>query len=106
MVTDPASCQGSQTSQPLKQLILNSHSPVLLSALMNHSRPGTFQALNGGVIFADTATSVDPDRYDARHHTRLRPVDSAAQPTLPGIPGTLVHPTEALNILESIPSLL
>ena len=106
MVTDPASCQGSQTPLPLKQLILNSHSPVLFSALMNHSRPGAFQALNGGVIFADTATSVDPDRYDARHHTRLRPVDSAAQPTLPGIPGTLVHPTEALNILESIPSLL
>ena len=106
MVTDPASCQGSRTSQPLKQLILNSHSPVLFSALMNHSRPSTFQALNGGVIFADTATSVDPDRYDARHHTRLRPVDSAAQPTLPGILGTLVHPTEVLNILESIPSLL
>ena len=76
MVTDPASCQGSRTSQPLKQLILNSHSPVLLSALMNHSRPGTFQALNGCVIFADTATSVDPDRYETRHHTRLRLVDS------------------------------
>ena len=76
MVTDPTSCQGSQTSQPLKQLILNSHSPVLFSALMNHSRPGAFQALNGGVIFADTATSVDPDRYETRHHTRLRLIDS------------------------------
>ena len=76
MVTDPASCQDSKTPLPLKQLILNSHSPVLLSALLNRSTPGAFQTLNSGAIFADTATSADPDRYETRHHTRLRLVDS------------------------------
>ena len=100
MVSDPATYQASETPQPLSQLLVNSHSPVVLSALLNRTTSGTFHTIEGSVLFADTATVIDPERHEKRRHTRLRPVDPGAQPTLPTVSGTLVHPAEVQNILE------
>lgn len=63
---------------PLCQLLLNSHSPVVLAALLDHAREST----HGTVLFADTVTVADPDRKEMRRKTQLRPVRSKAQTEL------------------------
>lgn len=60
---------------PLSQLLLNSHSPVVLSALVDEQR----RAVGGTVLFADTAAVVEPGAKHPRRRTRLRPVQPARQ---------------------------
>lgn len=63
--------------------------PILFSALMNRCTPGASQTLNSGVIFADTATSADPDSFghgsDAGDiDTDRTPASGVLQMALPG----------------------
>ncbi len=60
---------------PLTQLLLNSHSPVVLSSLLDKDR----QPVHGAVLFADTTSVADPLIHEARRKTRLRPVNSQQQ---------------------------
>lgn len=57
---------------PLSQLLLNSHSPVVLSALLEADE--NHHPLDVEILFADTATVSDPERRELRRKTRLRPV--------------------------------
>ncbi len=81
MVTDPESYRADADGQapPLSQLFLNSHSPVVLSALLNKSDTGAFLVNEGAVMFADTALVVDPEQKASRRKTRFRPVRSVVQ---------------------------
>jgi hypothetical protein len=56
-------------------LLLNSHSPVVLSALLDAER----RPVDGTVLFADTAIISDPQRGEQRRRTRLRSVDPGPQ---------------------------
>jgi predicted ATPase len=73
LVTRPAEEEVDPT-RPLAQMLLNSHSPVVLSALRST------EAL---VLFADLADIADPATRQVRRATRLRPVnrDLLAEPT-------------------------
>lgn len=74
MVSNPehATADDSPTPAPLSQLLLNSHSPVVLSALLNDK----LQPVDGAILFADTASVTDPEHSEIRRRTRLRPVSS------------------------------
>ncbi len=63
---------------PLTQLLLNSHSPVVLSALVT----ADLLPIDDPIYFADTASRVDPAAGEIRRHTRLRPVMPSPQGTL------------------------
>lgn len=78
MVTIPGS--EVDATRPLSQLMLNSHSPVVLSALLDREH----QSLDGMVLFADTSVVSDPIAREVRRKTRLRPVRSQAQARLFG----------------------
>lgn len=67
---------------PLSQLFLNSHSPVVLSALVDRTGDGGFEATDGAVLFADTVTVVGGGGQERRRRTRLRPVSSVVQASL------------------------
>jgi AAA domain, putative AbiEii toxin, Type IV TA system len=56
--------------EPLCQLLVNSHSPVVLSALVDANQ----RAVGGAVLFADTAAIVEPGAKTPRRRTRLRPI--------------------------------
>lgn len=84
MVSDPRTYQQEQGALPLCQFFLNSHSPVVLSALLERSEHGDLHAGEGAVMFADTATLVDPETRERRRKTRLRAVQSGIQETLFG----------------------
>lgn len=74
MVSTPAGfASDEEGAAPLCQLLLNSHSPVVLSALLDQN-PGDPPLLDAEILFADTATVVDPDLREQRRKTRLRPV--------------------------------
>ena len=60
MVTDPHGYEEGQGVMPLSQFFLNSHSPVVLSALLERAEQGELQVREGAVMFADMATVVDP----------------------------------------------
>lgn len=77
MVSDPAEDVDDEP-RPLSQLLLNSHSPVVLSALLDREHT----AADGMVLFADTSTISDPEVHEVRRRTRLRPVRGAAQGSL------------------------
>jgi predicted ATPase len=70
LVADPTS-RDADGREPLTQLLLNSHSPVVLASLPE-----------GRVAFADMATRVDPLSHTATHLTRVRPVRMCAQHAL------------------------
>ncbi|WP_198969614.1 AAA family ATPase [Xylophilus sp. ASV27] len=73
MVSTPANFEAVEgPAAPLCQLLLNSHSPVVLSALLEAGEDR--QALDAEILFADTATVSDPARKELRRKTRLRPV--------------------------------
>lgn len=57
-------------SAHLNQLLLNSHSPVVLSSFLT----STHQTARDPVLFADTAQVVDAQTREIRRKTRLRPV--------------------------------
>lgn len=63
---------------PLSQLLLNSHSPVVLSALIDKD----FHPIDGAILFADIASISDPEAKEQRRKTRLRQVRPKLQPSL------------------------
>lgn len=73
MVSTPTRFQPSDDAPPpLCQLLLNSHSPVVLSALLEDGDDG--RPLDAEILFADSATVSDPMQPQPRRKTRLRPV--------------------------------
>lgn len=101
MVTDPhESCAEGETA-PLSQLLLNSHSPVVLSALVDKDR----HPIEGAILFADTATVSDPQKKELRRRTRLRPVRPKPQISLFGdedVPQGFVSDFEVKKVLETV----
>lgn len=75
MVPDPRTYDMADGVPPMSQLLLNSHSPVVLSALIDEE----LHPVQGAVLFADTATVSDPLLKEQRRKTRLRPVRSSLQ---------------------------
>ena len=70
MVSDVETDDVTSDLLPLSQLILNSHSPVVLSALKTH-------APHSKILFADAVHVIAPDDLErVRRKTRLRPVRS------------------------------
>jgi hypothetical protein len=55
----------------LSQLFLNSHSPVVLKALLDKDGVAS---KNDAVFLADSASIVDPVQNEVRRHTRLRSI--------------------------------
>lgn len=101
IVTDPAEYDAEDNSPPLSQLLLNSHSPVVLSALVDANR----RPVDGAVLFADTAVVTDPARKEQRHKTRLRPVLSRPQASLFGDaanPQGIVSDLEVRKVLDTV----
>jgi predicted ATPase len=100
MVTDPRDSLADDLSVPLSQLLLNSHSPVVLSALVDKDR----HAIDGSILFADTATVSDPVRNEQRRRTRLRPVRPKPQRSLFGddVPQGFVSDYEVWKVLETV----
>lgn len=100
MVTNPTNEIADDQPTPLSQLLLNSHSPVVLAALVdkeNHPVMGT-------ILFADTATISDPDRKEIRRRTRLRSVRQRPQSPLPGVeeaPQAFVSDYEVQKVLDT-----
>lgn len=88
---------------PLCQLLLNSHSPVVLSALQKPDEDG--KPLNAEILFADMATVSDPLRKELRRKTRLRPVvrpDTPQASLFENIPQGHVSPLEVNNVLGTV----
>jgi predicted ATPase len=99
MVTLPS--EDGDEIRPLSQLMLNSHSPVVLSALLDHEH----QSSDGMVLFADTSTISDPQAHEIRRRTRLRPVRSQAQRKLfeeGGAVAGFVSELEVQRVLETV----
>lgn len=100
MVTNPREFAEDDPVAPLSQLLLNSHSPVVLSALVDRD----LSPVDGSILFADTTTVIDPAQGQRRRRTRLRPILSKAQRTLEGledIPANTVSDYEVRDILET-----
>ncbi|MFT3757898.1 AAA family ATPase [Thauera sp.] len=104
MVSTPADFAPDEgAAPPLCQLLLNSHSPVVLSALLEPDENG--QPLNPEILFADTATVSDPQRKELRRKTRLRPVvrpNSPQASLFEDIPQGHVSTLEVNNVLGTV----
>jgi len=105
LVTDPHGVTEDDETLPLTQLLLNSHSPVVLSALINQA----LSPVHCSILFADTATVSDPQRQEQRRRTRLRPVESKAQRSLQlsligddDVPQAFVSEFEVKRVLETV----
>lgn len=77
MVSHPETIDDEEFA-PLSQLLLNSHSPVVLSALIDKE----LHPIDGLILFADISTVTDPEAKVQRRKTRLRPVRHKEQPSL------------------------
>jgi predicted ATPase len=100
MVTNPDEFDTDDTVQPLSQLLLNSHSPVVLSALIDKD----LHPVSGSILFADTSSVSDPKLKEVRRKTRLRPVRSTPQARLFGpadVPQGFVSDFEVKKVLET-----
>jgi hypothetical protein len=73
-VINPASEQVDET-EPLSQMLLNSHSPVVLSTLEE-----------GEAMFADIVSVVNPETATITRKTRIRPVGTPQQRTVDSMP--------------------
>ena len=62
---------------PPSQLLMTSHSPVVLSLLQSERSNG---AGPGCILWADVVTRIDPERQTAGRRTRIRPVHPLRQP--------------------------
>lgn len=101
MVSLPEADFDSSDVPPLSQLLLNSHSPVVLSALIDKERKTT----GGLVLFADTTSVSDPEKGEVRRRTRVRPVRSIQQQSLFSddvLPQGFVSELEVQRILETV----
>lgn len=100
MVSNPGAFTEEDEGAPLSQLLLNSHSPVVLSALLDKDR----HPVEGAILFADTASVSDPERKEIRRKTRLRPVTPRAQAELFQLGGpqqAYVSDLEVRTVLET-----
>lgn len=100
MVTDPGEFDAGDAVLPLSQLLLNSHSPVVLSALIDKD----LHPVSGSILFADTSSVSDPDLKTIRRKTRLRPVRSNRQTHLfepADVPQGFVSDFEVQKVLET-----
>ncbi|MCP4590095.1 MAG: AAA family ATPase [bacterium] len=70
LVTDPTD-QEAEPEEPLSQLLMNSHSPVVLSALTGD---GPDHELPSQVLFADLVAITGQKSMEIRRKTRVRPV--------------------------------
>lgn len=107
MVSTPAGFDSDgEPASPLCQLLLNSHSPVVLSALLDQDAGD--MPLDAEILFADTATVVDPALKEQRRKTRLRPVvrpGSFVQADLfdaPHVPQGQVSSMEVNSVLGTV----
>lgn len=101
MVINPGDDLNGDSSPPLSQLLLNSHSPVVLSALIGEGG----KSRGGLILFADTSTVTDPGAAEIRRRTRFRPVKSDDQPSLfseANLPQGYVSDYEVKRILETV----
>lgn len=101
IVTDPEVEVESSGFPPLSQLLLNSHSPVVLSALIGGDR----KSKNGLILFTDTSAVTDPEQKEVRRRTRFRPVRSEVQQALfneDNLPQGHVSDYEVKRILETV----
>lgn len=71
LTTDPHA-KDVDDKEPLTQMLMNSHSPVVLSCLAD-----------GEMLFADLVSEVDPGERTITRKTRMRPVLAQAQGDLP-----------------------
>jgi predicted ATPase len=78
MVSDLGTTEVETPPPPLSQLLVNSHSPVVLATLVDAG----LHAVSGAVLFADSASVSDPSAAAQRRHTRLRPVKPDPQSKL------------------------
>ena len=112
MVSDvvPNDDEGSEVreSPPLTQLLLNSHSPVVLGALVD-----TKLSPKDGVslLFADTVSVTSPRGGGVRRQSRLRPVRATRPPVQrevfdsgPTEPPTVVLEREVREVLDTVGS--
>lgn len=100
MVTHPREFADDDPVAPLSQLLLNSHSPVVLSALIDRD----LRPVDGSILFADTSTVIDPSQGQRRRRTRLRPIRPKPQRTFEGLedaPSDCVSDYEVCTILET-----
>lgn len=100
MVTNPGGFEEDDETAPLSQLLLNSHSPVVLSALLDKE----LHPLDGSILFADTTSVTDPEQHTLRRKTRLRPVRPNPQISLFGledVPQGFVSDFEVRTVLET-----
>ena len=97
MVSQPS--EQCEDAPPLTQLLINSHSPVVLSALLDQE----LRSVDGVVLFADTASVRDPQTASVRRKTRFRLEKSNVQRDLfPGSESSgFVSDFEVKKILES-----
>ncbi|TXI95054.1 MAG: hypothetical protein E6Q30_02810 [Aquabacterium sp.] len=103
MVTSPRDFSDDDEPAPLSQLLLNSHSPVVLSALIDKE----LHPVDGTVLFADTSSVSDPQSQEVRRKTRLRPVRPRIQDELfdPAQAGqAFVSDFEVRTVLETATS--
>ena len=78
---------------PLSQLLMTSHSPVVLSLLQNGAGPG-------GILWADVVTRIDPARRTSARRTRIRPVSQREQPRDVDAPDADAVPVTAYEVRE------
>lgn len=100
MVAHPSDFDSAQDPPPLNQWLLASHSPVVLSALIDKD----LRPVDGAILFADTASISDPDQQVPRRMTRLRPVRPASQLDLfdpDEVPRAFVSDFEVQRMLET-----
>ncbi|MDP3294668.1 MAG: AAA family ATPase [Nevskia sp.] len=101
MVMVPQSFEIGDAVVPLSQLLLNSHSPVVLSALLDKE----LRARHGTIFFADVASVIDPGCTGVRRKTRLRSVRQHPQWGLISAeaePGQQVSDLEVRKVLETV----
>jgi predicted ATPase len=98
LVTDPLLDEPFR-DEPLTQLVMNSHSPVVLSALSQGEHGGT----DNRFVFADLVTVTDPRSGEIRRKTRIRkvrPVDQGE--LLPDKSGEFVTKFEVERYLSTV----
>ena len=105
LITDPARFEESDAGspEPLSQLLMNSHSPVVLSILRQRICRGDGTAL---AVFADVITAVDPENQTISRKTRMRPVmlKPGQDAMLPDddVRGTVVSDYEVRGYLDTV----
>jgi hypothetical protein len=101
MVTSPSEFSQEDVGSPLSQLLLNSHSPVVMSAMLDE----TLHVVDGTILFADMSSASDPVGNEVRRKTRLRPVRSRTQGELfnsIGVSPGFVSDLEVKQVLDSV----